>query len=307
MTRFSILIPIYNRLQITRQGLGALYKAIDRYGATGQGKCQFDIVVIDDGSTDGSSDWIAENYPSVHLLQGTGDLWWSGATNLGARYAMEQLNSDYILLWNDDIAPDDSYFVEVEKVFSYHDFSRTVIGSKIVLTSTGKTWSIGGYFTKWGKYGMYNDPGENSKDFFECDWLPGMGTFVPASVMKDKRIYWNEKQFPQYHGDSDFTLRCKENGFEVKTCLNLIIHNASENSRPGGHKNLKALWWSLTSMRSNYNFKKRLAFYNQHGVLPFSYWGLAQAYTSFIGYFFKRHIFKIPKKNTRFFDLSKAK
>src|SRR5882757_9090479 len=117
MIRFSILIPIYNRLKITQQGLSSLYKALDRYAVTGQGKCQFDIVVIDDGSTDGSSQRISEHYPAVHLLQGTGDLWWSGAINLGARYTVEQLNSDYLLLWNDDIFPAENYFTEVENVF----------------------------------------------------------------------------------------------------------------------------------------------------------------------------------------------
>src|SRR5450756_1670023 len=124
MTRFSILIPIYNRLTITKQGLRNLYKALEQYTATGKWECRFEVIVIDDGSTDGSSQWIAENYPGVHLLQGDGNLWWSGATNKGARFAIEHLQSDYILLWNDDIAPDNDYFLEVEKAFHDQDFTN---------------------------------------------------------------------------------------------------------------------------------------------------------------------------------------
>lgn len=292
MTRFSILIPIYNRLTITKQGLRNLYKALEHYTAAGKSECRFEVVVIDDGSSDGSSQWIAENYPAIHLLQGDGNLWWSGATNKGARYAIEQLQSDYLLLWNDDIAPDNNYFLEVEKAFHNQDFTNTVLGSKILASATGKIWSIGGYFGKWGGYGMYNDPGANPSAFFPCDWLPGMGTIVPASALKNKGLYWDEELFPQYHGDSDYTLRCKENGFAIQTCLNMVIYNASENSRSGGNKNLKALWWSLTSMRSNYNFRERFVFYRRHARQPFHYWGLAHTYLFFIGSFFKRNIFR---------------
>jgi GT2 family glycosyltransferase len=292
MIRFAILIPIYNRLPVTRQGLKALSEALEAYKTGGNGTCNLEIVVIDDGSTDGSSAWIAENYPDVHLLKGDGNLWWSGAINRGAKYAVEQLHSDVLLLWNDDIAPDPDYFLKVESVFQNNDLSGTVIGSKILGTN-GTIWSIGGHFDKWGKYGMYRDPGQQSTGFFECDWLPGMGTFVPASALSVKGIWWDEKDFPQYHGDSDFTLRCKEQGLKIATCLDLVIHNASDNSGAGGHKNLAALWWGLSSIRSNYNFKKRWVFYKRHGVQPSHYWGLAHAYIFFIGSFFKRNIFKI--------------
>lgn len=293
MTRFSILIAIYNRLETTKRGLASLYDALGHYQRSGKATCQFDVVVVDDGSTDGSSAWIAANYPDIHLLQGNGDLWWSGATNVGAKFAIETLHSDFLLLWNDDISPDSSYFLEVEKLALRPDATTTVFGSKILAGTSGKIWSIGGYFTKWGKYGMYRDPGE-SATFFDCDWLPGMGTIVPASAISQKGLYWDEKQFPQYHGDSDYTLRCKENGYQIRTCLDLIIYNASDNSGTGGYKSLKGLWWSLVSIRSNYNFGKRLVFYSRHGAQPLNYWGLFHTYLFHVGSFFKRNIFKIP-------------
>ncbi|MBS1603205.1 MAG: glycosyltransferase family 2 protein [Bacteroidetes bacterium] len=294
MKKFSILIPIYNRLPITKQGLRALTSALEVYRRDGRQTCQFEIVVIDDGSTDGSSEWIGANYPSVHLVQGTGDLWWSGAINRGAEYAIGQLNSDYLLLWNDDITPADDYFVEAERVFEQPFAEGAVIGSKILVKEQrGKVWSIGGYFNRtWGRYGLYTDPGRDDAAFFECDWQPGMGTFVPVSLLNKHGLRWDDRDFPQYHGDSDFTLRCKRSGIPVRTALDLVIYNSSETSGLGKITDLHKLWLSLTSMRSNYNVRKRLVFYRRHGVMPLFYWGLGSTYFYYVGSFFKRTYFK---------------
>jgi GT2 family glycosyltransferase len=294
MIKFSILIPIHNRLQTTKQGLKSLYAALNEYEVNGNSKCKFEIIVIDDGSKDGSSEWIAGNYPAVHLLKGDGNLWWSGAINKGAGYAVETLNSDYLLLWNDDIFPDAHFFTRAAEIFCNLPFEDAVIGSRIMhKDSENKTWSVGGYFNKLtGDHGLYRDPEIVSNDFFECDWQPGMGTFVPTSIIKEHGLSWDENRFPQYHGDSDFTLRCKEKGIKVATCLTLVIYNHAEAYKFGKTNSFKDLWVSLIAKRSNYNFGMRFSFYKKHGISPFVYWGLLKTYFIYIGAFLKNKIAK---------------
>ena len=82
----AILLPVFNNLDFTRstlEELGGLRDGVD--GAN------FNIVLIDDGSTDGTSEWVQQNHPEVILLHGDGNLWWSGAINMGAQYAIEKI------------------------------------------------------------------------------------------------------------------------------------------------------------------------------------------------------------------------
>ena len=109
MNTISIIIPIYNRIDITKQGLKSLNSSLYNCKPASN-NFNFEIIVIDDGSTDGSGVWIKQNYPNIHLITGDGNLWWSGSINMGAKYAINTLSADYILLWNDDVITDEKYF-----------------------------------------------------------------------------------------------------------------------------------------------------------------------------------------------------
>ena len=93
-----IVIPVYNRINFTKKCLNSIKQ---------QTYQNYRVVVIDDGSTDGTAALLAEEFPEVHVIQGDGNLWWTAATNLGVQYALEK-QADYILtLNNDTIAPED--------------------------------------------------------------------------------------------------------------------------------------------------------------------------------------------------------
>ena len=84
----SVVIPTYNR----RQTIG---RSID--SILNQTLFPSEIIVVDDGSTDGTSDYIQSNFPSIILLQQP-NKGVSSARNMGIRSS----NSDWVALLDSD-------------------------------------------------------------------------------------------------------------------------------------------------------------------------------------------------------------
>jgi GT2 family glycosyltransferase len=287
MTRVAVLIPVYNHLDYTIKAINDLLQI---------GNSQLDLIVIDDGSVDGTYNWLINNAKEVKVLKGNGNLWWSGAINLGAKYAIEQMHADYLLLWNNDITFQPDYFEKLFKIVAETD-TNTVIGSKILVNGSPETiWSMGGCFNpRNGKYNMYGYFKKDNKEFCQIknvDWLTGMGTLVPVGVI-EKIGYWDQKNFPQYHGDSDFTYRAKLAGFKIIVHPELIIFNNVKNSGIEHNGNLKQLFRLFTDLRSKSNFGKKLIFYKLHSQSIFAYYPLVLSYFKIIGGFFKWKLFHL--------------
>lgn len=260
--KITILIPVYNRIEITKLGLTSLYDAIKYYTENCKKHYSIGIIVIDDGSTDGSSLWIEKNYPEINILKGNGNLWWTGAINTGARYAIENLSTDYVILWNDDTSCEITYFIELENILSSHN-NDIIVGSTILNSDNNQLWSKLLYFNPITGTSSYK---EVSFPFGKktLNWLTGMGTIIPSNIIKEIG-YWNNEKFPQYFGDIDFTLRASKRNYKIISSEKLIIYNKTEYSSYKA-TNIKSFFRSLESnnLNSRYNLKIRFQFYKEH-------------------------------------------
>src|SRR5690242_106951 len=113
----AIVIPVHNRLVFTRNCLAQLQR---------QSLRGFEVIVIDDGSSDGTSDMIRREFPEVTLLLGDGNLWWTGATNLGVKLALEH-GANYVMTLNDDTLPTDAFLENMLTVAEQNP--RALIGA----------------------------------------------------------------------------------------------------------------------------------------------------------------------------------
>jgi GT2 family glycosyltransferase len=301
MKSLCVLIPVYNKLDYTRQCLADLKENL-KNNLTGS----VQIVVIDDGSKDGTGSWIHANHPDVVVLEGTGNLFWTGAMNLGIKYAFYDQRYEYILLWNNDVMTGMDYFKNLFQVIQENP--KGVLGSKIMtLQDKNTVWSFGGYFDpRSGKKGMIGYLEQDGKEYStvrKVDWCTGMGTLIHKGVV-DEIGLMEEDLFPQYFGDTDYSYRASLAGFPVMINPGLILYNDTSNTGLRAQSGFKDLIKSLFNIRSNINIKSNYAFIKKYHTSRRAYITLLEFYLKVLAGFVKWKILAlmgIRRKSDRFY------
>ena len=96
MIKIAAIIPTFNR----KKKLSIILKQLQ--AQVFQKKIFLEIVVVIDGSSDGTLEMIKTQYPTVHVVLGNGNWWYTKSMNKGFQYA-QKLSPDFILTINDDV------------------------------------------------------------------------------------------------------------------------------------------------------------------------------------------------------------
>lgn len=249
----AIIIPIYNRAYNIERCLDSLF--LNSYR-------NYTIVVVDDGSTDGSSELIQANYPKVILLKGDGNLWWAGATNKGIQWALEN-NFDYILTYNDDQVCDRNFLSELIRYGVIHpdsilsSFVYSYQEPEIIL-------SAGMQFNKIKKLIWIRHEKIIDNRIYEVDAAPGYSMLIPTNVLNAIGPFDN-KRFPQIYMEGEFCFRAKQHGMKIQCISTSKVFNdrVDKSKDPLKVTNpIKRCLWLLYNRKSvleisqNYNFWK---------------------------------------------------
>ncbi len=248
-----IIIPIHNGLNHTKTCLADIetlqYKNVR-------------TIVVDDGSSDGSASFIKSHYPDIILLKGDGELWWSGAVNRGIAHALNN-NGEYICLLNNDNRLEADFLDNLLRTAI--EKKVDCVCSKVLIQNSRTVFFGGGTINALGELKMrqgLDSPEFNSLQ--ETLWTGGMGVLFTAGIFESIGLF-DEKNFPQYFGDADFSFRLRKNGFKILYEPTSVVFNDIQNT---GHcyssGKIIDLFRTLFSKKSHLNTIISAKFYFKH-------------------------------------------
>lgn len=116
MKKIAILLTCHNRKEKTINCLKSLYNAIE----LSKYEIKFDIYLVDDGSTDGTSEEIALLFSDINVVKGSGELFWAGGMRLAWETALNKnQNYDSFLLLNDDVVLMENFLFDLFNTHVY--------------------------------------------------------------------------------------------------------------------------------------------------------------------------------------------
>jgi len=190
----------------------------------------FRIIIVDNGSTDGSDAILREQFPEIELIQTGVNLGFAGGNNVGIRYALEH-GADYVWLLNNDTKVDAktlSALVQVAK----DDKNVGMVGSKIVYHDDPRMlWYAGAVLDPEKPYRPYHR-GLNEEDRGQYDEVCETGFITGCSLLARKEMMdavglLNDELF-LYFEDVDWSARAKARGWKLVYCpLSLVYHMVS--------------------------------------------------------------------------------
>jgi GT2 family glycosyltransferase len=214
-----VVIPIHNRVNLTLEFLDEFKK---------QTYTNFQVVIVNSGSTDNSISEISNRYPEIVILNTSENTWWSEATNIGVKYAIEK-QFDYVLTINNDSKPSPTLLQSLINTAKSHP--NSLIGSRVMFENNKTIWAIGVNvnfaqypFLKLNQYGEVFTKENTQKQVIETDTTVGNGTLIPMSAFSKIGLF-NSTWAPQYHGDTEFAYRSKKFGYNCIVDLNAVILN----------------------------------------------------------------------------------
>ncbi|MDF5717578.1 MAG: glycosyltransferase family 2 protein [Rhizonema sp. NSF051] len=200
----AVLMTCHNRREKTLACLRALY----------QQDFTFDVYLVDDGSSDGTSDAVKENYPAVKILKGNGSLFWVGGMRLAFAEALKQ-TYDYYLWLNDDTILDPNALnklFEADHSLAEKGFPNSIIVGSTQDAVTGEP-TYGGAVRSSRWYSNKYEFLPPTQEIQECDTMYGNCVLIPNEVTN---LVGNlDSAFIHSLGDMDYGLRARKLGCSI--------------------------------------------------------------------------------------------
>jgi GT2 family glycosyltransferase len=207
MARIYILLPVHNRKDVTLEFARCL---------SAQSFSDYKLVLIDDGSTDGTAEMVKQILPSTAVIEGNGEWWWAKCLQRGLDWLAENSVSDgsLVLFMNDDVSfgPD---FLEraVEVMRSRRGamvLAKTLSPASGDIVETGVTADLRRLSFRIS----------DSARHINC--LPTRGLFAYWGDVRNIGGF-HPRLLPHYLSDYEYTIRAHKKGLRCESSSELLI------------------------------------------------------------------------------------
>lgn len=273
-----VVTAVYNRKEITKAFLNQLRN---------QSFSGIIPVVVDDGSTDGTSAMIEKVYPDAVILKGNGNMFWGGALDYAYKWLMKNTDdNDFVMFANDDTHFDNTY---IERALSHFENEEDFL-----LSGKGFDISVGEVvdrpifkdFSKC-KNSFIND-GENGNCgttrslFFKAKTMKKIGGFHPILL-------------PHYGSDYEWTIRASRKGFPIR-CYTDVQYEYDSHTTGDNYVD-KLTLKKLFSKRSQCNPLYKISFLILSTPIKYLPVNLLHQFKRYYG--FKSDVLAIVKRNNK--------
>jgi len=186
----------------------------------------FTIVLVDNGSVDGSGERLVQQHEEMIVLYAGKNLGFTGGNNLGLRYALNH-GFDYSMMLNNDtfVEPD---FLTILIDHLLKDPAIGAVQPRIHFNhDRSLLWNGGSYFNKWTGFtytkGENRLPGKEHLSVAKVDWITGCAFLVKNTVLRETGLL-AENMFI-YSEDVDLSFRIKEKRYELVYVPGSVIYH----------------------------------------------------------------------------------
>lgn len=211
--KFSFIIINYNTKELTSNCIDSILSAFNRE--------QYEIIVVDNNSTDSSQDLLNKKYyKKINLILNKENFGFAAANNIGSKIAQGEL----LFFLNSDTVINKDFLPEVYKYFM-KDTNLGVLGFNLIDKEGKKQPHAFGKFP-----GIINviknkfiTENNYSSNLIETDWVSGAALIIKKEIFK--KIGEFDENFFMYFEEVDLCKRVKLLGLKVAVCFNItIIH-----------------------------------------------------------------------------------
>ena len=235
MQEVSVIIPNYNGIAYLEGVLASLEQ---------QTMDNFEVIVVDNGSTDGSSTFIAANFSWVRIIELPDNFGFSRAVNVG----IEASRTPYVLLLNNDTEVEKNFVEEMLAAIRRHKNAFSCQAKMIQYHDRDKLDDAGNYYCSLG-WGFARGKGKDisAYDKEEKIFAACAGAAIYRKKLMNKTGLFDEEHFA-YMEDVDIGYRARIYGYENWYAPRAVVYHVGSGTSGSRYNQFKIRYSSRNNI-----------------------------------------------------------